>query len=579
MKKKLIATLFILAAVLIIPITASASNYDFKQGDYVELNGYLFVVLNPSTDYLFYDGYLENRRFSSGGNLYSTTDTSNVGYYLNRTFLNNLGGISEYIPNKSWAIYDTRKGTTTNVTAKVGLISVADWKKYSVEYGNGLLPNPIYSFWSRDRETLTSLNALRAIFTTGVDTRVGPTQSLSVRPAIYLSPGLELSGVGTKSNPYKLTTEELVVLSDITDLSLIKTTPTEITLNWKNPTESNFSHLNIYKNGEITKSNYSDESFTFTNLNPSETYTLTIKAVDLDGVETDGISMVVSTDDVPLVPEVKDLNVSTTYEKVNLSWKNPESEFFNHVKIYRKVEGQEETASVLEFFQPLKVSAAETDDFSPMFETNGSYWNDLTVEPETTYSYKLTTVNDAEVESEGTIIEATTGEEPAPEIVGGGYTETDNGDFLYEWTQPTTGKVKILVDGEEYQTVDASLKEFVIPKEDMKYDIWKNPKVTLVPVSDSGKEGSATKPPSNDGSSGTPLSNVEMPFTTNEFVSSGMMLLAVVAPFVLLMLAFRFVPKVRNLIMSAFGKGQAGKQAETESRESTREPRGYRREK
>lgn len=55
---------------------------------------------------------------------------------------------------------------------------------------------------------------------------------------------------------------------------------------------------------------------------------------------------------------------------------------------------------------------------------------------------------------------------------------------------------------------------------------------------------------------GTPplvnLSGITLPFTVTDMVTAGMSLLGLVAGFVLLSLAFRFVPKFVTLILSSF---------------------------
>lgn len=56
------------------------------------------------------------------------------------------------------------------------------------------------------------------------------------------------------------------------------------------------------------------------------------------------------------------------------------------------------------------------------------------------------------------------------------------------------------------------------------------------------------------------LSGISLPFTVGDMVSAGMALLALVAGFVLLGLAFRFVPKFVSMIFSSFRSG-GGKSA------------------
>lgn len=557
MKKHLMKIiLFSLALVFVIPSVSFASNYGFKQGDYVDLNGYRFIVLEPTSGFLFADFYLENRAFDLGNiSEYNPNDSNNVGYYLNHTFLDNLGGFSEYIRYYDW---------TPTAQAKVGLISTGDWTNFSIfgNINNGFLKNPIYSFWTR---SLSWGPYIYTIDYKGHAQAIAAQKTAAVRPALYLEAGLSKTGIGTLDSPYKMSVIPLIVLSNVSDLSLLKTTPTEITISWGNPIESNFSHLNIYKNGTIVETNFTKETYTFKSLNPSQQYEFTIKAVDMDGVETTGNTIIVSTDDMPLVPEVQNLNATTKHDRINLSWQNPESEYFHHVKIYRRTEQDHSPTAAIqqnkieEIFVGKIVSAEETTDpaFDPMFETNGTYWNDLTVEPSTTYGYKLTTENIAGAESEGLIVQATTLAEPLPEMGGEEVNTDENGDYKVSWTSPTEGQVKILVDGNEYAVVDASLGEYVIPAADMKYDLFGKPKVQLVAVSSSGKEGEATKPPVNGESSGS--IGVNMPFTVTEFLKTVLSLIGWISPFILLALAIRFAPRIIAFLKGVIAKFREGK--------------------
>ena len=55
------------------------------------------------------------------------------------------------------------------------------------------------------------------------------------------------------------------------------------------------------------------------------------------------------------------------------------------------------------------------------------------------------------------------------------------------------------------------------------------------------------------------LSGIKLPFTVGDMVTAGMSLLAIVAGFVLLGLAFRFVPKIISTIFTSFKSGNGGK--------------------
>ncbi|HHY72271.1 MAG TPA: fibronectin type III domain-containing protein [Bacillus bacterium] len=559
----------VLAAVLmlaVMPVAASASNYGFKQGDYVKLNGYRFIVLDPEADYMFADFMLENRAFDTNNNTkYNPSNNNNIANYLNNTFLNNLGDLSNYVKTHSWFIGIEKNEKSIVVDAKIGMVSYSEANKYISLIGPSVRDK--VAIW-----TLTPRSGLTfpVLWVVGISGGFHGTQANGtngVRPTFYLEAGLFKSGKGSLSNPYVLSTEQIIILSDIRDLSLLNTTYKEITLSWKNPSESNFSHLNIYQDGNLIKENFTNETYTFKDLNHSQKYKFTIKAVDAKGNETEGISIVVSTDDVPLVPEVQKLNATTKHDRINLSWKNPESEFFHHVKIYRRTEQVHTPTAVSQSskFEELLIGkvvlAAETGpDFDPMFETNGTFWNDLTVEPSTTYGYKLTTENIAGAESEGVIIQATTLAEPLPEMGGGKIEKEENGDFKLTWTSPTKGKVKILVDNKEYKIVDASLKEYVIPATDMVYDFLGKPKVKLVAIAEDGKEGKPSNPPVNNGGGGGSVGvNIPDSFTANELLKTVMALITWVGPFILLALAIRFAPRIIRFLKGVLAKYKGGK--------------------
>lgn len=566
MKKKFIQIiLFSLSLVFVIPSVSFASNYGLQQGDYVDLNGYRFIVLDPETDYLFYDGYLENRAFDlDNTNIFNPNDPNNIGYYLNNTFLNNIGAISNYVKNHDWTIGTEKDEASQIVNTRIGLLSYSDWKKYSKYYSNSFLVNSDNSFWTRTPASVNSYTMWMVNTLSLLKYSSAVYDDKSVRPALYLESGLIKSGLGTKSNPYLMSTEPVIILTEIKDLSLLKTTPNEIVLTWKNPTENIFSHLNIYKDDVLLEANYKGDTYTFSNLTPSKEYKLTIRAVDNKGYETDGISIIVSTDDIPLVPEVQNLKATTKHDRINLSWQNPESEYFHHVRVYRRTEQVFSSQTAIqpnafeEIFVGKTVEAEETDPaFDPMFETNGTYWNDLTVEPSTTYGYKLTTENIAGAESEGLIVQATTLAEPTPEMEGEEVNTDENGDYKVTWTSPSTGKVKILIGGSEYAVVEAGLMQYVIPAEDMEYDLFGNPQVELVAVSPSGLEGVPTNPPIDGEAPGS--ISVTMPITANDFLKTVMSLIGWIGPFILLALAIRFAPRIIAFLKGVIAKYREGK--------------------
>ena len=301
-----------------------------------------------------------------------------------------------------------------------------------------------------------------------------------------------------------------------------------VSLSWDIPSDNpNFTGTRIYKNGLLlTLVDKATNEFVDTNVLPNTTYTYKVTGVYSDGYETTGFSKNITTIDSPKsAGEVTSFNAYPKDYEINLSWVNPTNSSFSKVRVYR--------------------------DNVFVTEIIGTEFKDTSVQPETQYVYKITTISTEGIESNGVTVQTTTLEETKPELEGGGYTKDENGDYLYTWTSPTEGTVKIIVGGQEYKTVSASDKQILIPKKDMKYDLFGGPNVKLVPISTSGKEGDSAKVGEEGQSPGL---NTQLPFGVKEFVSSGMGLFALIAPFVLLSLVFVFVPKMRNTLISAFRK-------------------------
>src|SRR5690606_9188391 len=179
-----------------------------------------------------------------------------------------------------------------------------------------------------------------------------------------------------------------------------------------------------------------------------------------------------------------------------------------------------------------------------IFETNGTYFNDLTVEPKTTYDYTLTTT-DGYKETEGVDVRTTTPAAPVPDMGGVVVEPQPNGDYLYKWETPKAGQVKIIVGGKEYTTVPAEGQQFLIPAADMKYTGLGKPDVGLVPINEYGDEGTPLEPEKD-------LDEVELPFNVVDLLKSGVSLLLILGPFVLLSLAFMLFPRLRDTIKQGF---------------------------
>jgi len=307
------------------------------------------------------------------------------------------------------------------------------------------------------------------------------------------------------------------------------------------PTDEDFSHVKIYQDDVLIADNVTDTSYTFENLDYGGTYNFKFTTVDETGNESEGVVETV-TIATPELEEIKEVNAEPSHDRIDLSWALPETEYLEHVNIYRKSVSDVQTFSLL-----------STDDYDPLFETNGTYFNDLTVEEQTTYDYKLTTEFQG-LESEGVNVQATTLAAPPPELSGQEFEEQENGDYLVTWQQPETGQVRILVDGQEYVVVPATDKQYTIPAADMKYSALGDPLVGLQTIGDNGEESEVEQQESN----------VNLPFGINELLTTSAGLMRVIGSLILLGLSFILVPKFIKVIKQSLSNK---KNAETERTE------------
>lgn len=317
-----------------------------------------------------------------------------------------------------------------------------------------------------------------------------------------------------------------------------------VDLSWTNPTDSKFKHVIIYKNGVKLKET-TDTSFRDTDVEIGKQYAYKITSYSTQNMESEGATRSVLIPAPKPVGEIEELTAKAKHDRVDLSWQLPESNKFKHVNIYR--DELRDMAMIDKILGVKSVSAAAT---TKIFETNGTYFNDLTVKPETTYEYTLTTLSTEGAESNGLTEIVVTPEEPAPEIIGGDFfTDPVSGDFIYTWKKPTTGQVKVKIDGKEYKTVDAADGKIVVPKDEMKYTKLGDPLISLTPIGTNGKSGEEVKVP------GT-FDNISMPFTVREMMMAALALFGLVGGITLLFLAFKFVPKWLALLKSSNRNGR-----------------------
>lgn len=329
-----------------------------------------------------------------------------------------------------------------------------------------------------------------------------------------------------------------------------------VTLNWTNPNVAEFIGATIKRDGVIlTQLSSASNSYTINELHSGTAYSFEVVAKYNDNTYSKPEFINVTTDSEPVKPpeptkpkEITDLKITATHERVDLSWDLPKTNNFKHVNIYRNT--IKEIALIDRLLGVQTAYAAETK----IFETNGTYFNDLTVSPSTTYEYTLSTTSIDLVESGGITKRVTTLAKPKTTIGGGGYTkDEETGDYTYYWTSPSTGLVKILVGGTEYKKVYASDLKVVIPKEKMKFTLLGSPDVRLVPIDEDGTEGTPSKPPEGGGGS---TGDVKLPFGPIEIVKGAFDLLKLFGPYILIALSILLLPRLINIIKGILQKNK-----------------------
>lgn len=325
------------------------------------------------------------------------------------------------------------------------------------------------------------------------------------------------------------------------------TTYNSADITWQHPPVTDSTGIRILKEGvEVADITKLSTTYKVTGLKPETTYKYEVVVLYKD-FESIPVPIEFKTLESPKdAGEVAELTATATHDRVDLKWKLPDSEAFKHVNIYR-----EKKTSWFSSIGFERVYASGTR----IFETNGTYFNDLTVSADTKYEYTLTTQSLESVESEGVKVQVTTGKLPdKPEIGGGGWEKEPNGDFLFKWTSPTTGKVKVVVGGKVYATVSASDLQIKIPGADMKYTVLGAPDVTLTPVDEKGEEGTPSKPPASGG--GGSGGGVELPFGASDFIKGAFDLFKLFGPYILLALSLFLLPRLITIIKDILKKNK-----------------------
>lgn len=320
------------------------------------------------------------------------------------------------------------------------------------------------------------------------------------------------------------------------------------TVEWSIPSSSDFNRV-ILKDSVGNKKVLGDiTSYTFTGLSYETTYKYQLIAV-YGGYESDPVDFEFTTLGKPSsVGEVDGLKADPGWNKVELIWdlKNVKVDQLDHINIYRKIKG------FLSFGITEKVGT-----------TKAKSYIDSTVKSNTDYEYTITTTSVEGVESDGiSVMTKTLKEPPVDDLKPLPPEKLPNGDYLFKWEEPTKGKVKILVGGKEFAVVAASDKQILIKKADLKYDVFGNPDVKLIPISESGLEGEPINPNNPDGGFGG-IGGIDDTFknlfTPNTLLKVSFALLALVGGILLLRMSFMVVPKLIELIKGTQKNVQEGR--------------------
>ena len=329
------------------------------------------------------------------------------------------------------------------------------------------------------------------------------------------------------------------------EINSLKTTASskEVNFTWDLPQTENYKSVIVYRDN-IKIAEFDGTSYTDQGVTSGEIYEYKISTLSLENAESEGVIKVIEIPMPEPVADIKNLNATATHEKINLSWELPRDDRLHHVNIYR--DELTEVSFLDKVTGTITAQAAETK----IFETNGTYFNDLTVKPETEYEYTLTTYSTEGMESSGVTATVTTAEAPPPEIIGGEYTKDPaTGDFIYSWDEPTEGQVKVQLDGVDYKTVDSADQQIRIPKSEMKYDSLGSPLISLQPIGENGKVGEIVAP--------GVLKDLKIPFGPSDLLGAGVSLVGVVSGIIILFLSFLLVPRLLRVIKKALGKESA----------------------
>lgn len=209
------------------------------------------------------------------------------------------------------------------------------------------------------------------------------------------------------------------------DVSNVTTTSTHnsVSLSWNNPTDSDFSHVIIIRNG-VEIATITGESYQDNNLNENTNYTYVIQSVDDAGNTANGVTKTVKTKDIKPPSEISNLQYAQESDGLHFSWNNPTDSDFKEVKVYR--------------------------DGVEIQTVYGFTYTDSGVQEKKAYQYKFVTVDSNGNASNGANIQVTTQDITAPNSIASLYSSTTTKDVTFSWRNPVDSdfqSVEIFKDG------------------------------------------------------------------------------------------------------------------------------------
>ena len=225
---------------------------------------------------------------------------------------------------------------------------------------------------------------------------------------ITLSTRDESGNLSSGSN-LVLHTVDSVPPSEIRNL-VTSETHDSVTLSWNNPSDADFSHVTIYRNGveiaSVTGETYQDNS-----LNENTAYTYTIKSVDDAGNKSNGVSKTVQTKDITPPSEVSQLQYQQEKDGIHFSWNNPTDGDFQEVRIIR--------------------------DGVEIARTTNHTFIDTAIEEKKTYTYRFLTVDTQQNVSSGKQIGVSTQDITMPHTIQHLVSNVTSSAATFSWENPS----------------------------------------------------------------------------------------------------------------------------------------------